>query len=104
MKKITLFVLVILAAACSTTRDRDRLTDPEIAMVMRVANLGEVREGNVARQKATDPAVRLSRLIELASIHEQTKSQQRGDVNGSRVACSCDETSHERATARASPR
>lgn len=58
MKTIAVLALATLAAACATTRDRGNLTDPEIAMVMRVANLGEVREGNVAREKATDTAVR----------------------------------------------
>jgi putative membrane protein len=58
MKKLTVLVLAIFAAACLTGRDPGNLTDPEIAMIMRVTNLGEVREGNVAREKATDPAVR----------------------------------------------
>ncbi len=50
------FVLTLLTACTSTSPGR--LTDPEIAMVMRVANLGEVREGELARQKAADASVR----------------------------------------------
>ncbi|MCU1228553.1 MAG: hypothetical protein JWO97_1437 [Acidobacteria bacterium] len=58
MKKMALLVLVTLATSCLTSYQPKHLTDPEIAMVMRVANLGEVREGNVARTKAADAAVR----------------------------------------------
>src|SRR5256712_11906616 len=50
--------VVILLAACASSSDRAKLTDPEIAMVVRVSNLGEVREGQLARDKATDAAVR----------------------------------------------
>jgi putative membrane protein len=58
MKTITVLALAVLATACSLNRDPANMTDPEIAMVMRVANLGEVREGNIAREKATDTTVR----------------------------------------------
>jgi len=34
------------------------MTDPQIAMIMRVANLSEVREGELARQKSSDTAVK----------------------------------------------
>jgi putative membrane protein len=50
--------VVILAAACASFSDRAKLTDREIAMVVRVSNLGEVREGQLGRDKATDAAVR----------------------------------------------
>ena len=59
--KHSLILLLILVAAlvgCRSSSDRARLTDPEVAMVVRVANLGEVREGQLARDKATDTAVR----------------------------------------------
>jgi putative membrane protein len=50
--------LVVPLAGCRSSSDRARLTDPEVAMVVRVANLGEVREGQLARDKVTDTAVR----------------------------------------------
>ena len=50
--------VVILLAACASSSDRAKLTDPEVAMVVRVSNLGEVREGQLARDKAIDAAVR----------------------------------------------
>ena len=56
MKFLTV-VAISLVASCATTQQRN-LTDSEIAMVMRVANLGEVREGELARTKATDTSVR----------------------------------------------
>lgn len=58
MKTLTSVIAVLALVSCATSRDQANLTDPEIAMVTRVANLGEVREGNIARDKATDPAVR----------------------------------------------
>ena len=50
--------VLMLLAACASSSDRAKLTDPEVAMVVRVSNLGEVREGQLARDKATDAAVR----------------------------------------------
>jgi putative membrane protein len=58
MKKIALVAVVTLATSCLTSYQPAHLTDPEIAMVMRIANLSEVREGNIAREKATDASVR----------------------------------------------
>src|SRR5712692_315262 len=57
MMKLLSAVAISLLASCATMQQRN-LTDSEIAMVMRVANLGEVREGELARTKATDTAVR----------------------------------------------
>ncbi len=65
MKSLTV-VAIALLASCATMQQRN-LTDSEIAMVMRVANLGEVREGELARSKATDTAVRV--LARQAALH-----------------------------------
>jgi putative membrane protein len=54
---VPLFAAVLIVA-CTTTGRSTRLTDPEVAMVLHVANLSAVREGEVARQKAADPTVR----------------------------------------------
>lgn len=51
-------VLVLLAGCISINNDKPPFGDSEIAMIMRVANLGEVREGELAREKAADPTVR----------------------------------------------
>jgi putative membrane protein len=78
MKRLGLVLVAMVCAACATNRTsgntgttagammtggttapRMRLEDDrEVAMIVRVANLGEVREGTVARTKATAPAVK----------------------------------------------
>jgi len=55
--KFRLFLAVTLLAGCATTGQQN-LTDSEIAMIMRVSNIAEVREGEVARTKATSGDVR----------------------------------------------
>lgn len=58
MKNAILVAAMFCAACASTSRTDTRLEDREVAMVLRVANLSEVREGNVARTKAANTAVR----------------------------------------------
>jgi putative membrane protein len=55
--KFRMLLAVMVLAGCATTQSR-KLTDSDIAMIMRVANLGEVREGELARSKTTNTAVR----------------------------------------------
>src|ERR1700736_810213 len=55
--KFRMLLAVMLLAGCATTQPQ-KLTDSDIAMIMRVANLGEVREGELARSKTTNTAVR----------------------------------------------
>ncbi len=50
--------LIVPFVGCRSSSDHARLTDPEVAMIVRVSNLGEVREGQLARDKATNTAVR----------------------------------------------
>src|SRR6184192_493304 len=54
--KFRMLLAVMLLAGCATTQQN--LTDSDIAIIMRVANLGEVREGELARSKTTDTSVR----------------------------------------------
>lgn len=56
--KFRSLLAVVLIAACATTTQNGKLTDHQIAMVMRVLNLGEVRESEVAREKSGNSAVR----------------------------------------------
>jgi putative membrane protein len=63
MKRLLALVSIALCAACASgtapVQSTTRLEgDPEVAMVIRVANLGEVREGEVARSKAASAAVK----------------------------------------------
>ncbi|HUJ14963.1 MAG TPA: DUF4142 domain-containing protein [Thermoanaerobaculia bacterium] len=58
MKFRSALIVMMLAAACASTQQPGKLTDPQIAMVMRVVNLSEVREGELARDKAAGTAVR----------------------------------------------
>jgi len=53
-----MLLAITLLAGCSTTSPKQNLTDPQIAMVLRVANLGEVREGELAREKSGSASVR----------------------------------------------
>lgn len=55
---LTLLSFVLLAACVHINSDKPTFGDPEIAMVMRVVNLDEVREGQIAREKAAEPSVR----------------------------------------------
>jgi putative membrane protein len=57
MMKSRMFAALMLLAGC-TSMSQQKWTDPQIAMVMRVANLGEVRESELARTKAVDTSVR----------------------------------------------
>src|SRR6266487_6865327 len=55
--KFRMVLAVLLIAGCATTQQQN-LTDSDIAMIMRVSNLGEVREGELARSRTTDTTVR----------------------------------------------
>ena len=51
----------LLAAGCvhlNRASDATAFRDPEVAMVLSVANLVEIREGNIARDRATAKAVK----------------------------------------------
>lgn len=50
--------IALLASCIHLNNDKFTFGDPEVAMVMRVTNLGEVREGELAREKAAEPSVR----------------------------------------------
>lgn len=57
--KFRIFVaLAVLAFASCTTTSPGQLTEPQIAMIMRIMNLSEVREGDLGRQNASSAAVR----------------------------------------------
>jgi putative membrane protein len=53
-----MLMAVLLLAGCATAPQQQTLRDSDIAMVMRVANLGEVREGELARTSASAASVR----------------------------------------------
>lgn len=55
---ITLVAAVLAAACVHLNTDTPVFQDEQIGMVMRVANLNEVREGTLAREKAAEPSVR----------------------------------------------
>ena len=56
--KFRMLLAIPLLAGCATTSQNENLTDPQIAMIMRVANLSEVREGELAREKSGNLSVR----------------------------------------------
>lgn len=79
--KNTLLALAMLSTACSTTsigNSNTRLDDDrEVAMVVRVANLSEIREGNVARAKATSTAVRDFAVM---MVNEHTNAETKAET------------------------
>jgi putative membrane protein len=79
-----LFAITLLAG-CTTTSQKQRLTDPQIAMVMRVSNLGEVREGELAREKSGTASVRdfgARMVTEHTSQNNKAESElSRADIN-----------------------
>src|SRR5438270_685253 len=56
--KFRILIAMMLLAACATAPQQEKLTDRQIAMVMRVLNLGEVRESEIARDKSGNASVR----------------------------------------------
>ena len=58
LRHFTPLAVVLLAACVHLNTDAPQFNDPEVAMVMRAANMSEVREGQIAREKAAEPAVR----------------------------------------------
>lgn len=49
---------VVFGSCASSTIPPDKLTDPRIAMIVRIINLSEVREADLAREKASSTEVR----------------------------------------------
>src|SRR5258708_19496970 len=80
-------ITTMAAAALFTTgcvqlnraSDVNLFRDPEVAMVLRVANLAEVREGNFARDRATAQAVKDFASM-MASEHAQAASKTENDL------------------------
>ena len=71
---------MIFAAACSTSGpQQQRLSDQEIAMVMRVLNIAEIREATLMRDKATDKTLKdfAQRLI---NDHEAQMNKAESDL------------------------
>ena len=56
--KFRVLAAILLFAGCATAPQQEKLTDRQIAMVMRVLNLGEVRESEIARDKSGNATVR----------------------------------------------
>ena len=58
--KFRCLAALIVVTACSTggSQQQPRLSDPEIAMVMRVLNVQAIREATLMRDKATDKTLK----------------------------------------------
>ena len=86
--KFRMLLAVMLLAGCATTQQQN-LTDSDIAMIMRVANIGEVREGEVARTRATDTAVRDFAIM---MVTEHTAQNNKAESELSRVNVASSDT------------
>ena len=94
MKFRAMSMTIIAAAALFTTgcgialntqASYDRFRDPEVAMVLRVLNLAAVREGNVARDKATSKTVQEYAAI-MANDHAQASSHTENELGKKEIA------------------
>src|SRR6184192_958807 len=86
--KFRMILAITLLAGCATT-SQEKWTDPQIAMVMRVANLAEVREGEVAREKSGNSTVR-----EFATmmVTEHTSQNNKAESELARVNINSEDT------------
>lgn len=83
MKSRVFALVALLLAGCgiaiNRASDYDRFRDPEVAMVLRVFNLAEVREGDLARDRATSQAVKDFAAM-MASEHAQSIAKTENDL------------------------
>lgn len=77
--RFQLLFIALLSSCISINNDKQPFADSEIAMLMRVANLSEVREGELAREKAADPAVRDFSLM-MISEHSAANSRAESEL------------------------
>lgn len=86
--KFRMLLAVVLLAGCATTQQQN-LTDSDIAMIMRVANLSEVREGELARSKTTDNSVREFAIM---MVTEHTAQNNKAESELARVDIASSDT------------
>src|SRR2546430_15937065 len=83
MKVRLLATIVLVLTGCgialNRSTDYERFRDPEGAMVLRVFNLAEVREGDFARDHATAQAVKDFAAM-MASDHAQAIAKTENDL------------------------
>jgi putative membrane protein len=65
--------------ALNTAASLDRFRDPEVAMVLHVMSLAEVREGNLARDKASSKPVQ-EFAAQMSSEHAQASSHTENEL------------------------
>ena len=87
--KFRALVATMLLAGCATTAQQEKLTDRQIAMVMRVVNIAEIRESEIARDKSGNAAVREFAQM-LINEHEAQNNKTESDL--SRVDINSEDT------------
>jgi putative membrane protein len=87
--KFRCFAAIALIAGCATTTQQQKLTDPQIAMVMRVLNLGEVREGELARDKSGNATIR---DFGLKMVNDHTAQNNKAEAELSRANVASEDT------------
>jgi putative membrane protein len=80
MRSSVILVSIALLAGCiHLNTDTPRFEDREIAMVVRNANVSEIREGRLAREKASDQSVRDYASM-MVSDHEAAQAKAEGEL------------------------
>jgi putative membrane protein len=86
--KFRMLLAVMLLAGC-TSMAPGPTADTDIAMIMRVANLSEVREGELARSKTTDNSVREFAVM---MVNEHTAQNNKAESELARVDVASSDT------------
>ena len=87
--KFQVLVTVALVAGCATAPQQQKLTDPQIAMVMRVLNLAAVREGELARDKSGNATIR---DFGLKMVNDHTAQNNKAEAELSRADIASEDT------------
>ena len=86
--KFRMLLAVLMVAGC-VSMDQGPTPDSDTAMVMRVANLSEVREGELARSMTTNPTVRDYAIM---MVTEHTAQNNKAEAELARVDVASSDT------------
>ena len=88
--KFRVLAAIVVMAGCATAPQQQKLSDPQIAMVMRIINLANVREGELARDKSGNAAIR---DFGLKVVNDYTAQNNKSEAELSRANIASEDTS-----------